>query len=119
MNQITSLPKVEVISSYYDADPELIRAAADLGVKGIVINGFTTRGTPHRGQQPILEELAQKGISIVRTARGGTDNRVAVETRDRFIEGDSLVPHKASILLQIALTKTSDPGEIQRIFDEY
>jgi len=47
------------------------------------------------------------------------NNRVAVNTQDNFIEGDNLVAHKARILLQIALTKTSDLKEIQRIFDEY
>ena len=35
INTISTLPKVEVISSYFDADPQLIRAAADLGVQGI------------------------------------------------------------------------------------
>ena len=48
-----------------------------------------------------------------------TNNRVSVSTQDNFIEGDNLVAHKARILLQLALTKTSDLKEIQRIFDEY
>ena len=116
---ITTLPKVEVISAYYDADPGLIQAAVDLGVQGIVLNGLTTRGSPHIGQRPILEELGNKGMPIVRTARGGINNRVPVDTQDKFIEGDNLLAHKARILLQLALTKSSDLKEIQRIFDEY
>ena len=35
------------------------------------------------------------------------------------IPADNLVPEKARILLQIALSKTSDPKEIARIFNEY
>lgn len=116
---ITTLPKVEVISAYYDADPRIIQAVVDLGTAGIVINGFTNGGIPYRDQQPVLEALARAGMPIVRTARGGMNNRVAVNTQDNFIEGDNLVAHKARILLQIALTKTSDLKEIQRIFDEY
>ncbi len=116
---ITTLPKVEVISAYYDADPGLIQAAVDLGVQGIVLNGFTTRGSPHIAQRPILEQLADRGILIVRTARGGINNRVPVDTQGKLIGGDNLLAHKARILLQLALTKSSDLKEIQRIFDEY
>ena len=76
-------------------------------------------GIPHKVQLPALNSLADKGMPIVRTARGGMNNRVAVNTQDRFIEGDTLVAHKARILLQLALTKTSDLREIQRIFSEY
>jgi L-asparaginase len=32
---------------------------------------------------------------------------------------DNLIPQKAAILLSLALTKTSDPDHIQRMFDEY
>jgi len=32
---------------------------------------------------------------------------------------DNLTPQKARVLLRLALTKTRDPKEIQRIFDEY
>jgi L-asparaginase type II len=119
IDTITALPKVEVISAYYDADPGMIRAAVDLGVRGIVIHGMTNGGIPHKVQQTALEVLANKGMPIVQTARGGMNNRVAVNSYNRFIEGDTLVAHKARILLQLALTQTSDLKEIQRIFNEY
>ena len=119
VDSIATLPKVEVISSYFDADPQLIRAAADLGVRGIVINGYTNGGIPHKNQRAALEELSGKGIAIVLTARGGFDNRVPVTSQNQFVEGDNLVAHKARILLQLALTQTSDLREIQRIFNEY
>ncbi|MEC7537443.1 MAG: L-asparaginase 2, partial [Pseudomonadota bacterium] len=32
---------------------------------------------------------------------------------------DNLPPQKARVLLTVALTKTDDPAELQRIFDEY
>jgi L-asparaginase/Glu-tRNA(Gln) amidotransferase subunit D len=35
------------------------------------------------------------------------------------VPGDNLPPEKAALLLQLALTKTSDIAEIKRIFNEY
>jgi L-asparaginase len=35
------------------------------------------------------------------------------------ISGEDLAPVKARILLMLALTKTQDPTEIQRMFTEY
>jgi L-asparaginase len=35
------------------------------------------------------------------------------------ITADSLNPQKARILLRLALTKTKDPRELQRIFNSY
>ena len=119
VTSITELPKVEVVYAYFDADPALIEAAAQAGAKGIVVNGFTTGGAPYRTQLGALEELAEKGIIVVQTARGGMNNRIPFDDEDKFIEGDNFVAHKARILLQLALTKTSNPKEIQRIFDEY
>jgi L-asparaginase len=36
-----------------------------------------------------------------------------------MVVADNLNPQKAAILLSLALTKTSDPVGIQRMFDEY
>lgn len=119
VNTISALPKVEIINAYYDADPALIRAAADSGAKGLVIQGYGLEGSANGTQQPLLEKLAEKGIPIVVTARMGINNRIPVNSKDRFVEADNLAVHKARILLQLALTRTSDPREIQRIFNEY
>jgi L-asparaginase len=40
-------------------------------------------------------------------------------TRRGFVAGDNLQPWKARLLLSLALTKTTDPDEIQRMFDTY
>ncbi len=80
---------------------------------------MTNGGIPHKVQQPALEALAEQGMPIVQTARGGMINRVAVNSTKRFIEGDHLVAHKTRLLLQLALTQTLDLREIHRIFNEY
>jgi L-asparaginase/Glu-tRNA(Gln) amidotransferase subunit D len=40
-------------------------------------------------------------------------------TERKMINGDNLPPEKARLLLQLALTKTSDWKEIKKYFDEY
>jgi L-asparaginase len=36
-----------------------------------------------------------------------------------IVTADNLPPHKARILLRLALTRTTDLAEIQRMFNEY
>jgi L-asparaginase len=36
-----------------------------------------------------------------------------------MVVADNLSPQKSAILLSLALSKTSDPQQIQRLFDEY
>ena len=119
LQTIDTMPKVDVVSSYYDADPALIQALHEQGVKGIVVEGYTMTGDPNPGQEAALKALIAEGIPVVLTARGGTSNRIPANAENQYIEGDNLVWYKARILLQLALTKTNDPAEIQRIFLEY
>ena len=123
---VTSLPRVDVILVYQGADGDLIRAAADAGAKGIVIAGAgagATSGT----QQAGIDYATKKGVFVVTTtragagriaARGGRGRDGATDTR-RHIAGEDLAPVKARVLLMLALARTSDPAEIQRMFTEY
>jgi L-asparaginase len=36
-----------------------------------------------------------------------------------MVAADNLPPHKAAILLSLALSKTDEPDEIQKLFDRY
>ena len=36
-----------------------------------------------------------------------------------MVAADNLSPQKAAVLLSLALTRTADPDEIQRLFEEY
>jgi L-asparaginase len=50
--------------------------------------------------------------------RGGAAGPPPEEVRRR-IAGEDLAPVKARVLLMLALTRTTDPAEIQRMFTEY
>ena len=46
-------------------------------------------------------------------------NGEADDDKYNFVAGENLNPQKPRILLMLALTKTNDPKEIQKIFWEY
>jgi len=115
-----SLPPVEVAYSYQDAPGYVIDAMVDHGVKGLVVDG-TGAGVPTTSQNEAIKRAQAKGIIIVITTRtrGGRVQETPARTESKIINGDDLPPEKARILLQLALTKTSDWKEIKRYFDEY
>ena len=139
VSSLTKLPRVDVILVYQGADGDLIKAAADAGAQGIVIAGAgagATSGT----QQAAITYALKKGVLVVTTTRTGsgriaprraadapppsTGNGAAAsqltpEERLRRIAGEDLAPVKARVLLMLALSKTRDPKEIQRMFSEY
>ena len=73
---------------------------------------------------PALRELRAKGIQIIRSARvvgGGFVLRNAEQPDDQYdwVVAHDLNPQKARILAALALTRTSDSKDIQRMFMEY
>jgi len=68
-----------------------------------------------------LKYAAEKGVVVVRSSRTGSGIVTPYDEYDKlgFIVSGSLNPQKARILLMLALTKTTDLKEIQRMFYEY
>ena len=119
ITRASQLPNVEIIYSYIDADPKIIRAAVEeAAADGLVVAGFVT-GTAHIGQREALESAAVSGGVAVVIGTRGSSGRVGSRSEPPYIGGDNLTPQKAQILLMFALTVTRDRAEIQRIFDEY
>lgn len=118
-----ALPAVECVYAYTEAPGYLIDALTERGVKGIIVDG-TGAGSPTGGpdgQTEAIKRAQAKGIVVAVTARTRA-GRVQDTPRRResgIIPADNLTPEKARMLLQVALTKTTDPKEIKRIFDEY
>ena len=92
------------------------------GVKGIVHAG-TGNGSLAVDAKAALVEARSKGIVVVRASRvpGGAVARNGEADDDAldFVAADSLSPQKARILLALALTRTADTREIQRMFRRY
>ncbi len=109
---LTALPRVDIVYTHQEADRVAIDAFVAAGAKGVILTGRSDAAT---------KDGQAKGVVFVMSDRKGS-GRVLESTRmvDRqIITSDNIDPHKARILLRLALTKTSDPKEIQRIFTEY
>ena len=96
-------------------------SALAAGAKGIVHAG-TGDGSIHENTFSALKEASEKGVIVVRSARvpsGVTTVGTEEWTKAGILESGSLNPQKARILLQLALSKTTDREQIRKIFEEY
>ena len=115
-----SLPAVDIVPAYADAPGSVIDALVVGGARGLVIDGAGPDSLSG-SQLEALRRAQEKGVIVVATAptRGGRVQDTASTRESGIIPGDNLPPEKARMLLRLALTKTADPVEIKRIFDEY
>lgn len=112
VSKLTTLPRVDILYAYQESDGAAIDGFIAAGAKGIVSSG---------GYGDALKKAQDKGIVIVQSDRKGSGRVVKSEkvAAKGQVTSDNLPPHKARVLLRLALTKTTDPKEIQRMFDEY
>jgi L-asparaginase len=124
------LPRVDVIMTYQGAPGDLIKAAVDNGAKGIVIasaGAGATSGTQGEGigyalgKQVFIVTSTRTGSGRIAPRRGGSQPGGGASDPGRAyrISADDLAPVKARILLMLALARTKDPAEVQRMFTEY
>jgi len=117
---IGALPRVDISYSYAGGDGVAARAFMAAGARGIVAAGFAPGFCPP-GEVEALAEAAKQGIVVVQCTRAGS-GRTFRGTKLRqlgFLIADNLNPQKARILLALALTVTSDPETIMRMFRTY
>jgi L-asparaginase len=119
LSAVEKLPIVDVLYVHAAARPELARAAIDLGAEGLVIAGAGAGSTG--ALREALAAIARDGIIVVRSARVGEGRVVHDDNWQEpgMVAADNLNPQKAALLLALALTRTRDPDEVQRMFDEY
>ena len=122
VGQLSALPDVEIAYTYANVGPAAVNAFVAGGAKGIVHAGVGDGSLPNR-VRPALSAARQKGVVIVRASRVGQGivarNGEANDDELDFVVADTLNPQKARILLMLALTRTRDTREIQRMFYAY
>jgi L-asparaginase len=121
LSAMKSLPRVDVVLSYVGADGKMIEAAVKAGAKGIV-SAATGAGRPTPREDEAFDRAYAESKVLMclcsRVASGRVVRSPGLAKRG-FVAGDNLQPWKARVLLSLALTKTKDANEIQRMFDTY
>jgi L-asparaginase len=115
-----ALPRVDIAYAYAGGDGVAVRAFVAAGAKGIVSAGFAP-GFTAPAEAEALKQAREAGVIVMQCTRAGS-GRVPPTTRLKqsgLLLADNLTPQKARLLLALALTVTSDPDEIARIFRTY
>jgi L-asparaginase len=119
------LPRVHIVAAHGDADGAVVDALLSLPAErrpaGLVLSGVGN-GNASAPLLAALERASKSGVIVVRASRTGR----GVVNRNMEVDDDGLgwiaarwlTPQKARLLLQLALLRTRDAGEIQRFFDE-
>lgn len=122
VSALNALPQVDVAYAHANVGPVAVDAFVAAGAKGIIHAGVGNGSLPAK-VRPALSNARSKGVIIVRSSRVGQGilarNGEANDDELDFVVADTLNPQKARILLMLALTKTSNTKEIQRMFYTY
>ena len=99
-----------------------VDAAVKAGAKGIVSAGVGNGNMP-KAVMDALARAAKAGVVVVRASRvplGFVGRNVEVDDdKLNFVASEELNPPKARVLLRLALMKTSDPMQIQQMFNQF
>ena len=121
LRSVQSLPRVDIVLSYVGADATMIEAAVKAGAKGIV-SAATGAGRPTPREDAAFDKAYAESKVVMclcsRVASGRVVRSPGLAKRG-FVAADNLPPWKARILLALALAKTGDADEIQRMYDTY
>ncbi|MEB3766683.1 type II asparaginase [Acinetobacter sp. MD2] len=117
-----TLPLVGIVYGSDNMLPQSYLALQQAGAKAIIHAG-TGNGSVANYIVPTLTKLQAEGVQIVRASRvpQGLVLRNAEQPDDKYgwVVAHDLNPQKARLLTALALTKTKDAKEIQRMFYEY
>ncbi len=122
VSNLDKLPQVEIILCYSNATDLFVNTAVNSGAKGIVTAGVGN-GNLTTVMQNALAAAVKKGVAVVRSSRIATGPTAQWDEIDDdklgFTASWYVNPYRSRVLLMLALTKTSDYKEIQRMFTEY
>ncbi len=119
---IDALPLVGVVTSHGNMRRELFDAWVAAGARAIVHAGFGG-GTVPEYLKPVFAELCARGVPVVRCSCVGAGPVIRNANFDDdacgSIAADDQNPPRARLLAALALTRSPDVHELQRVFDRY
>ena len=124
VSDLEALPVVPIVADYAGTGAEEVAAWVERGARGIVVQAFGGGRTSPAMTDAVMEAAAA-GVPVVLASRV-PEGRVmpralggrAMAERGVVAAGD-LPPHKARVLLMLALGHTRDAREIQALFDRF
>ena len=120
VDDMTTLPRIDIVYSYAGADGLLVDAVRNNRSDGLILAGFGG-GTFPPAVIDAAVKLVEDGIPVVLATRS-TAGRVVITPKKEeqgFIVSDNLLPQKARVLLMLGLTVTKDRHELQQLFYHY
>jgi L-asparaginase len=122
VSKLDSLPRVDIVYGYANMDRVAMDADINAGAKGIIQAGVGD-GSIAAQMMPAFRDARQKGVIVVRSSRVGNGivarNGEANDDKEDLVVSDTLNAQKARILLMLALTRSHDTKDIQRMFYTY
>ena len=120
VDDMTDLPRVDIVYSYAGDDGLLVDAVRNNKSDGLILAGFGGGTFPPAVIDAALK-LVEDGVPVVLSTRS-TAGRVVMTPKKEaqsFLVSDNLMPPKARILLMLGLTKTKDGKELQQFFYDF
>ena len=117
---VERMPYADIVYVHTGNRAGIAHALVELGAQGLVIAGAGA-GAPGNLEAELREIVAKRRAVVVQSSRVG-EGRVVPDNNWYFpgmVVADTLSPQKAAVLLALTLTRTADPVEVQRAFDEY
>ncbi len=117
-----TLPRVEMLATHPEQSSLIGRAVVESRPAGLVHVG-SGGGNVCAAGITALDEARAAGLAVVRASRTGAGvvgrgDAIDDDAHDWVAAGD-LPPGKARVLLALALTRTTDTAELQRVFDTH
>ncbi|MBC8280799.1 MAG: asparaginase [Chloroflexi bacterium] len=120
VDDMTDLPRVDIVYSYAGADGLLVDAVRNNKSDGLILAGFGGGTFPPAVIDAALK-LVDDGIPVVLATRSTAGRVVMTPKKEEqgFLVSDNLMPPKARILLMLGLTQTKDPKALQQFFYDH
>lgn len=122
INNLTELPRVDIVYSYANFGRDMIDFLVQQGVKAIVLAGVGDGNTTNEALDGLID-ASKQGVIVVRSSRVGSGlvigNLEVDDDKLGFITSEGFNPQKARVLIMLGLTKTSDVKILQSYFKIY